>query len=46
MVRLELAGAIRWLCAPLQRLVEDAENILGQGNLLISGRQVSYLGAI
>jgi cytosine/adenosine deaminase-related metal-dependent hydrolase/ubiquinone/menaquinone biosynthesis C-methylase UbiE len=46
MVRLELAGAIRWLSAPLQRLVEDAENILGQGNLLISGRQVSYLGAI
>jgi cytosine/adenosine deaminase-related metal-dependent hydrolase/ubiquinone/menaquinone biosynthesis C-methylase UbiE len=43
---LEVAGSSRWLRAPLQALVAEAENILGQGNLLIGGRQVRHLAAI
>jgi cytosine/adenosine deaminase-related metal-dependent hydrolase/ubiquinone/menaquinone biosynthesis C-methylase UbiE len=43
---LEVAGNSRWVRAPLRALVEEAENILGQGNLLVGGRQVRYPSAI
>ena len=43
---LEVAGNSRWLRAPLRSLIEEAENVLGQGNLLVGGRQVRYLGPI
>jgi len=43
---LEIAGILRWLRAPIQTLVAEAENILGQGNVVIGGRQVHYLDAI
>ncbi len=42
---LEVAGNRRWLRAPLQALVKDAENILGQDNLLVGGKQVRYVVA-
>jgi hypothetical protein len=42
----EVAGNCRWLRAPLRTLVEEAENILGHGNLFVGGRQVRYLGSI
>ena len=42
---LEVAGNRRWLRAPLQALVKAAENILGQGNLLVGGKQVHYVVA-
>ena len=43
---LEVAGNNRWLRAPLRSLFKEAENVLGQGNLLVGGRQVRYLDAI
>ena len=43
---LDVAGHQRWLRAPLHSLFEAAEGILGEGNLMIGGRQVRYLGAI
>jgi adenine deaminase len=43
---IDIAGNSRWIRAPLQALVGDAENILGQGNLFLSGRQVRYLSAL
>lgn len=43
---LEVADDRRWLRAPLKSLVEEAESILGRGNLLVGGRQVRYPSAI
>ena len=43
---LEVAGNSRWLRAPLRSLFNEAENVLGQSNLLVGGRQVRYLGPI
>jgi cytosine/adenosine deaminase-related metal-dependent hydrolase/ubiquinone/menaquinone biosynthesis C-methylase UbiE len=43
---LEVAGNSRWLRAPLRSLFKEAENVLGQNNLLVGGRQVRYLGPI
>jgi cytosine/adenosine deaminase-related metal-dependent hydrolase/ubiquinone/menaquinone biosynthesis C-methylase UbiE len=43
---LEVAGTSRWLRVKVQALVAEAENILGHGSLLVSGRQVRYLGPI
>ena len=43
---LEAGDASRWLRAPLKMLTEEAENILGQGNLRVGGRQVRYAGAV
>jgi len=43
---LEIAGSRRWFRAPVKSLVAEAENILGKGNLLVSGRRVRYLNAI
>lgn len=41
---MEVAGHQRWIRAPLQPLFETAENILGENNLLLGGRQLRYLG--
>ena len=43
---LEVEGHSRWLRAPPWSLFNEAENVLGQGNLLVGGRQVRYLGTI
>jgi hypothetical protein len=43
---LEVADNSRWLRAPLKSLVEEAESILGRGNLRVAGRQVRYAGSI
>ena len=43
---LDVAGNQRWIRAPLDTLFGAAENILGKGNLQISGRQVKYAGAL
>jgi len=43
---IEVAGHLRWLRAPLRRLFDSAESVLGQGTLQISGRQVRYAGAV
>jgi cytosine/adenosine deaminase-related metal-dependent hydrolase/ubiquinone/menaquinone biosynthesis C-methylase UbiE len=41
---IEIAGHQRWIRASLQRLFHDAQDALGQENLLLSGREVRYLG--
>jgi cytosine/adenosine deaminase-related metal-dependent hydrolase/ubiquinone/menaquinone biosynthesis C-methylase UbiE len=43
---LEVEGQRRWFSAPLRKLVEEAEKILGHDNLRIGGRQVHYLDVI
>jgi hypothetical protein len=43
---LEIAGSRRWFRGPVKSLVAEAENILGKGNLLVSGRRVRYLDAL
>jgi cytosine/adenosine deaminase-related metal-dependent hydrolase/ubiquinone/menaquinone biosynthesis C-methylase UbiE len=43
---LEVADNSRWFRAPLKSLVEEAESILGRGNLRVAGRQVRYAGSI
>jgi hypothetical protein len=43
---LGVAGTSRWLRVQVKALVAEAENILGHGNLLVSGRHVRYLGPI
>jgi cytosine/adenosine deaminase-related metal-dependent hydrolase/ubiquinone/menaquinone biosynthesis C-methylase UbiE len=42
---IEVAGHQRWIRAHLRNLFEVAESVLGQGQLLLNGRQVRYLGA-
>ena len=42
---IEVAGHQRWIRAHLRDLFETAESVLGQDELLLSGRQVRYLGA-
>ena len=43
---LEVAGHRRWVRSPAQMLVEAAENVLGQGKLLLGQREVRHLAAI
>jgi len=43
---IDIAGHQRWLRGPLQTHFETAEGVLGKGNLVISGRQVRYVGAL
>lgn len=43
---LDLSGTRRWIRAPLQELFDSAEEILGKGNLFVSGRQVQYAGTL
>ena len=43
---LDVAGHRRWVRPPVQALVETAENVLGQGKLLLGRRKVRYLGAL
>jgi cytosine/adenosine deaminase-related metal-dependent hydrolase/ubiquinone/menaquinone biosynthesis C-methylase UbiE len=46
MEALDLSGTRRWIRAPLQELFDSAEEILGKGNLFVSGRQVQYAGTL
>lgn len=41
---IEIAGQRRWIRASLSRLFNDAQSALGQNELLLSGREVRYLG--
>jgi cytosine/adenosine deaminase-related metal-dependent hydrolase len=41
---IEIAGHRRWIRASLQRLFHVAQTALGRENLLLSGREVRYLG--
>ncbi|WP_213804249.1 methyltransferase domain-containing protein [Granulicella sp. dw_53] len=43
---LEVAGQQRWIRAPLEMLFEAAEEVLGQGKLLLAEREVRYLGTL
>jgi cytosine/adenosine deaminase-related metal-dependent hydrolase len=41
---IQVADHQRWIRAPLQDLFQTAESVLGQNTLLLSGREVRYLG--
>jgi cytosine/adenosine deaminase-related metal-dependent hydrolase/ubiquinone/menaquinone biosynthesis C-methylase UbiE len=40
---LEVAGHRRWVRSPLKALFDAAENVLGEGKVLIGGRMVRYV---
>ncbi len=42
---LSIAGALRWVRAPLKELFADAEQCLGKGNLRLGGKEISLVDA-
>jgi cytosine/adenosine deaminase-related metal-dependent hydrolase len=46
MALIEVAGHQRWIRANLQGLFADAKSVLGRDKLLLSGREMRYLGTL
>jgi cytosine/adenosine deaminase-related metal-dependent hydrolase len=40
--RLDVEGVIRWVRAPVNALLRDAEEVLGKGGIRLSGREVTF----
>jgi cytosine/adenosine deaminase-related metal-dependent hydrolase len=43
---LEVAGHHRWVRSPLQSMFQAAEDVLGEGRLLLDGRRLRHLSAL